>query len=73
MRNKILMFLGAAAVLAVVFSVTAFAETDIPPVTDLPQTNYNLIEVLRQSIEMILTALFTVADKIYQLFGGLFG
>jgi hypothetical protein len=71
MRKKVLMFLGAAAVLAVVLSVTAFAETSDPAIETL--TDYNLVEVLRQSIEMIMTTLFTVADKIYQLFGGLFG
>lgn len=72
MRNKVLMFLGAVAVLAIVFSVTAFAESEVPAV-DLPQTDYNLIEVLRQTIVMFLTSVFTVADKVYQIFAGLFG
>ena len=71
MRKKVLMFLGTAAILAIVLSVTAFAEAEDPAIETL--TDYNLVEVLRQSIEMILTTLFTVADKIYQLFGGLFG
>ena len=73
MRKKVLLFLGAVAVLAVVLSVTAFAEAEVPPVTDLPQTDYNLVTVLHQSIQMFLTAIFTVADKVYQLFAGMFG
>lgn len=72
MRKKVLMFLGAVAVLAVVFSVTAFAESDVLP-TDLPQTDYNLIEVVRQSLIMFLTSVFSVVDKIYVFFANLFG
>ena len=76
MRKKALMFLGVAAILAIVFSVTAFAESEVPPVDlpiDMPETNYNLIEVIRQSLIMFLTSIFTAADKVYSLFAGLFG
>jgi len=74
MRKKVLMFLGVAAILAIVFSVTAFAESEVPPVDlpiDMPETNYNLIEVIRQSLVMFLTSIFTAVDKVYSLFAGL--
>ena len=55
------------AVLAVVFSVTAFAATDCE------LTDYNLIIVIQKNLEMTLSAIFKTADAIYIFFSNLFG
>ena len=67
MRKKILTCIGVIAVLAVVFSVTAFAASE----GKLPE--YNLIEVIRQELVMSITAFFKTIDAIYIFFHNLFG
>lgn len=67
MRKKILTCIGVVAVLAVVLSVTAFAATE----SKLP--DYNLIYVIRQSLEMSVNAFFKTIDAIYIFFANLFG
>ena len=67
MRKRVLTCIGVAAVLAVVLSVTAFAASG----GKLP--DYNLIEVIRQSLEMTIKAFFNSIDAIYLFFAKLFG
>lgn len=66
MRKKVWTIVGVIAVLAVVLSVTAFAAD-----SKLPE--YNLIEVMRQSLEMSVNAFFKTIDAIYVFFANLFG
>jgi len=66
MRKKVLTIVGVIAVLAVVLSVTAFAAD-----SKLPE--YNVIEVLRQNLEMATKAFFKSIDAIYIFFANLFG
>ena len=68
MRKKILTCIGVIAVLAVVLSVTAFAESET---TTLP--DYNFVYILRHSLEMSLDAFFRTIDAIYIFFANLFG
>lgn len=68
MRKKVLTCIGVIAVLAVVLSLTAFAES-----AEVELTDYNLINVIRQSLEMAINAIFKIADTLYIYFTGLFG
>lgn len=67
MRKKILTCIGVVAVLAVMFSVTAFAAAG----GKLPE--YNLVEIIHQELVMTLTAIFKTVDAIYIFFANLFG
>lgn len=67
MRKKILICIGVIAVLAVMLSVSASAASE----TALP--DYNLVYILRNSLEMSLNAIFKVVDDIYIFFANLFG
>ncbi len=67
MRKKVITCLGVIAVLAVALSVTAFAASECK----LP--DYNLIAVIRQSLEMSVNAFFKTIDAIYIFFANLFG
>ena len=69
MRKKILTCIGVIAVLAVVLSVTAFAETE----TAATLPDYNFVYILRHSLEMSLDAFFRTIDAIYIFFANLFG
>ena len=71
MRKKIWAVIGVIAVMAVVLSVTVFAQED-PAAAEIELTNYNLIDVLYKSIIMTLDSVFAFVDKIYVLFKGLF-
>ncbi len=66
-KKRVLTIVGVIAVLAVVLSVTAFA-ADSGKLTE-----YNLIEVIRQSLEMAINAFFKSIDAVYLFFAKLFG
>ena len=67
MRKKVLTLVGVVIVLAIVLSLTAFAEEG----AQIELTDYNLITILHRVVEMILTAVFGIVDKVYVLFQGL--
>lgn len=70
MRKKILLLLGAIAVMTVVLSVTVCA-LDEP--TLVVTTDYGLISVLLEKLTMFINALFKIADAVYQYMQGFLG
>ena len=69
MRKKILMILGAVALMAAILSVSVFAAD----AGTAQMTDYGVITVMLEKLTLNVKAFFNILDAVYTFFAGLFG